>query len=290
MEFVEVRGKTAEIAVEAALGELGLTSADEAEVEIIDPGKKGFLGVGGSDAIVRVRPKPKSKPKRRRRRRGGGGKSDDAQSGDDGRRQPQAGQGRQQQPQQRRGGQQNPKQGGAQGGQQGGQRQERQPAQAKAEEKPATDTTEVQGEAVESFLKGLVGAFGIEATIEVDASADGVSAAVSGDQAEALVGEKGAVMQAVQEVTRTVVQRRFHDPARVRVDVAGYNERRRQALGIYAQRLAEQVKSEGGEIMLEPMNAADRKVVHDTISAIEGVNSYSEGEDPRRCVVISANA
>lgn len=289
MEFVEVRGKTTEIAVEAALGELGLTSADEAEVEVINAGKKGFLGVGAEDAIVRVRPKPKSKPKRRRRRRGGSGKTDDAQGGDDGRRQTQSG--RQQQPQQRRGGQQNPKQGGGRGGQQAGQRQERrsEPAQTKTEEKPTADTAEVQGEAVESFLKGLVGAFGIEATIEVDASGDGVSAAVSGDQAEALVGEKGAVMQAVQEVTRTVVQRRFHDPARVRVDVAGYNERRRQALGIYAQRLAEQVKSEGGEIMLEPMNAADRKVVHDTISAIDGVNSYSEGEDPRRCVVISAD-
>ncbi len=283
MEFVEVRGKTTEIAIEAALGELGLTSVEEAEVEIIDPGKKGFLGVGGSDAVVRVRPKPKAKPKRRRRRRGGS-KPEGAEGAETAGRS-----GGQRQPQARRqsgGGAGGPRTGAPQAKQQ--ERRVDTKAEAPPVEESAVDTAAVQAEAVEGFLKGLVGAFGIEASVDVTTSSDGVSAAVSGDQAEALVGEKGAVMQAVQEVTRTVVQRRFHDPARVRVDVGGYNERRRQALGIYAQRLAEQVKSEGGEIMLEPMNAADRKVVHDTISGIEGVRSYSEGEDPRRCVVIGA--
>jgi spoIIIJ-associated protein len=76
----------------------------------------------------------------------------------------------------------------------------------------------------------------------------------------------------------------------LRIDIAGYAERRRQALQIYATRLAEQVTEEGGEIMLEPMNASDRKVIHDAISEIVGVRSYSEGEPPDRYVVISVDS
>ena len=67
-----------------------------------------------------------------------------------------------------------------------------------------------------------------------------------------------------------------------------YQERRREALRIYTARLAEQVLDDGGEIMLEPMNAADRKVVHDAAAAIDGVRTYSEGDEPRRAVVIAA--
>lgn len=271
MEFVEVRGKTVEVAVEAALGELGLTSVEDADVEVIEPGKKGFLGVGGTDAVVRVRPKPKQASKRRRRRRGKGDGQDGSPTGASSA--PKA---------PREPGPSRPK---------AANEPAKSPAPRSAKGEPATSEEEVeslaaQAEIVDSFLKGLVGAFGLEASVTVDTSKDGVAAAIVGDQAETLVGDKGVVMQAVQEVTRTVVQRRFHHPARVRVDVAGYNERRRQALSIYAQRLATQVVDEGGEIMLEPMNAADRKVVHDTIADIDGVTSYSEGEDPRRCVVI----
>lgn len=94
-------------------------------------------------------------------------------------------------------------------------------------------------------------------------------------------------MQSVLELTRTVVQRKTYGAPRMRIDIAGYAERRREALTIYAGRLAEQVKEEGGEVMLEPMNPADRKVVHDAIAAIEGVRSFSEGEDPNRSVVVA---
>ena len=78
------------------------------------------------------------------------------------------------------------------------------------------------------------------------------------------------------------------DGAKIRLDIAGYTERRREALRIYTTRLADKVKAEGGEVMLEPMNAADRKVVHDTVAEIDGVRSFSEGEEPRRSVVIAA--
>jgi spoIIIJ-associated protein len=69
--------------------------------------------------------------------------------------------------------------------------------------------------------------------------------------------------------------------------MAGYAERRRTALSIYAEQLIEQLKAEGGEIMLEPMSPADRKVIHDAAANHDGVTSYSEGEPPRRYVVLS---
>jgi spoIIIJ-associated protein len=101
------------------------------------------------------------------------------------------------------------------------------------------------------------------------------------------VGAKGAILQSILELTRTVVQRKTQAGARIRLDIAGYTERRREALRIYATRLAGQVEEDGQEVMLEPMNPADRKVVHDAVAECEGVRSYSEGEEPRRSVVIS---
>ena len=110
---------------------------------------------------------------------------------------------------------------------------------------------------------------------------------ITGDQTEALVGRKGVVVQAIHELTRTVIQRKTFGAPRMRLDIAGYAARRREALKIYAARLADNVKEDGREAMLEPMNAADRKVVHDAIAEIDGVRSFSEGEDPNRSVVVA---
>jgi spoIIIJ-associated protein len=133
----------------------------------------------------------------------------------------------------------------------------------------------------------LVDSFGLEGSVRVEIAEDVIIATVEGEQTEALVGVRGSVLDAVHEITKTTLHRQFKDTARVRLDIAGYAERRRQALSIYAGQLIEQVVSEGGEIMLEPMSAADRKVIHDAVAAVEGVRSYSEGEPPRRYVVIS---
>jgi spoIIIJ-associated protein len=144
-----------------------------------------------------------------------------------------------------------------------------------------------QSPMVESFLNGLVEAFGLDGQITVGVQEDVIIATIDGEQTEALVGPRGSVMEAIHEITKTVLHRQVEDTARVRIDIAGYAERRRQALSIYAGQLIEQVLGEGGEIMLEPMSAADRKVIHDAVAARTGVQSYSEGEPPRRYVVIA---
>lgn len=143
-----------------------------------------------------------------------------------------------------------------------------------------------QATVVGEFLEGLLQAFGLEGDVATRVEEGIIFAEVTGEQTEALVGTKGAIMQAVLELTRTVVQRKTFGSARLRLDIAGYGARRREALEIYARRLAEQVRTDGEEVMLEPMNPADRKVVHNAVTEIEGVRTFSEGEEPRRSVVI----
>jgi spoIIIJ-associated protein len=146
---------------------------------------------------------------------------------------------------------------------------------------------EEQARIAHEFLEGLVDAYGLEGVVTTQIEEDVIVADVSGDQTEALVGIRGSVRAAIHELTRTVLQRYGQDSARLRLDIAGYAERRRQALSIYARQLIEQLDVEGGEIMLEPMSPADRKVIHDAAAEYPGVTSYSEGEPPRRYVVLS---
>ncbi|RIK08297.1 MAG: hypothetical protein DCC49_09175 [Acidobacteria bacterium] len=145
---------------------------------------------------------------------------------------------------------------------------------------------EEKAECAADFLVGLLEAFGLEGTVETRIEDDLVFAEVRGDDLGALIGRQGRTLAAVHEVTRTVVQRRLQTYVRLVVDVEGYREERRQALAKYAVKLAKRVRDEGVEVALEPMNPADRKVIHDAINDEEGVGTYSEGREPKRCVVI----
>lgn len=167
--------------------------------------------------------------------------------------------------------------------------QDREKAASMTEEREGRPeaTIEERATVAAAFVEGLLDAFGLEGNVATEIDEDILKIDVSGDQTEALVGPKGSVMQSVLEITRTVVQRKTYGAPRMRLDIAGYAERRREALKIYAGKLAEKVVSDGGEIMLEPMNPADRKVIHDAVAEIDGVQSFSEGEDPDRAVVLA---
>jgi spoIIIJ-associated protein len=155
-----------------------------------------------------------------------------------------------------------------------------------SDDRPEADIEE-QARVVEDFLTGLVSAYGLEGSVDVTWDDGVILVDVAGEQTEALVGARGVTMIAIHELARTVLQRHTREPARLRLDIAGYAQRRRQALTIYAEQLIEQLMAEGGEIMLEPMSASDRKVIHDVAATREGVTSYSEGESPGRYVVLS---
>lgn len=149
---------------------------------------------------------------------------------------------------------------------------------------------EAQREAVDEFLRDLMVAFGREdATVSVTVAEDeALEAAIEGSELGLLVGQKGVTLAAVQELVRSMVQRQFvgQAHARVRVDVAGYRARRKEALERFATSVAESVKESGVAKALDPMGSADRKVVHDVINGIDGVVTVSEGVDANRRVVI----
>ena len=284
MAYVEVKAKTVELAVEAAMRELNVTDRGRLDVKVLQEPERGFLGFGGQDAIVRVEEK-RGEGRQKRRSRGG--------------RTRQEGKAKPANPprgnstpggESRNAGAPERRSGGSGGGRQGqggrGNRSDR-PARPTHTDDRDPLSTETQEPLVKSFLTGLVESFGLEGVVETRIDEDVIVANVVGDQTQALVGPRGSVMEAVHELTKTVLQRTAQDSARVRIDIAGYAERRRQALTIYAGDLIEQVVADGGEIMLDPMSAADRKVIHDAVAARPGVRSYSEGESPERYVVIA---
>ena len=151
-----------------------------------------------------------------------------------------------------------------------------------------------QGDVVRAFLADLLDAFGLDGQVTATPVPDdgAVELAVAGGDLGLLIGPKGATLQAIQELARSVLQRQApgETHARVRVDVSGYRARRSEALAGFARTIAEDVKATGSQKALEPMSPADRKVVHDTIAEIEGVHTISEGEDAQRHVVILPDA
>jgi spoIIIJ-associated protein len=147
---------------------------------------------------------------------------------------------------------------------------------------------EQQGEVAVTFLNGLIAAFGLEATVAVrSVNESAVEVAVDGNDLGLLVGPRGATLQAIQDLTRTAVLRETGmREGWVIVDVAEYRVKRRAALEKFALQVADQVKSGGTAVRLDPMPPADRKVVHDVLTTVDGVETGSEGEEPRRRVIV----
>ena len=146
---------------------------------------------------------------------------------------------------------------------------------------------ETQAELAEQFVQGVVERFGLEARTTREISEDTIRIDVVGDNLGLLIGPRGATADALQELTRTAVQRRGEEQGtRIVVDVGGYRLRRAEALRQFAQSVASEVLETGEAQALDPMSASDRKIVHDTVNEIAGLRTSSEGEEPRRYVVI----
>ncbi|MEY3802241.1 MAG: hypothetical protein RLZZ51_523, partial [Actinomycetota bacterium] len=152
---------------------------------------------------------------------------------------------------------------------------------------PPVDPTTVSAVAT-TFLEGLVTAAGLKGSVSAKVEGENIDIDVLGDDLNFLVGTKGATLMALQDLTRVVSQRRLGDhETRLRVDVAGYREKRREALSRFALKVAADVKTSGQARALEPMNSADRKIVHDALVESEGISTRSEGTDPFRRVVVA---
>jgi spoIIIJ-associated protein len=263
MEWVETTGNTLEEAKEAALDQLGVAE-DDAEFEIVDEPKAGLFGRTRGEARVRARVRPatpRGNQERRPRKEKGGEKSGE-------RREPKPrGEGQERRPRPPR--------------------EDRPPREPREPREKVEVDPAIVGEAAAEFLTGLVTAFGTTGSVSVSREEDEIEVRVDGTELGLMVGPGGATLLAIQDLTRVASQRRLGDQdTRLRIDIAGYRERRREALTRFALKVAAEVKETGSSRMLEPMTSADRKIVHDSLTEVEGITTRSEGEDPRRRVVV----
>jgi spoIIIJ-associated protein len=297
MEWVEVTAKSVEAAKELALDRLGI-STDDAEFDVVEEPRPGLFGRMRGEARVRARVKPamvRQKQDRRNRRtsaadtRRPAAPDGPAATGERAVEEVAAADGEPGRQRNRRSrrprGASDVRNEAADGGEQGG---------AMEEQDVEQPTTPVAVEdvraAAEEFARGLVGAFGLEATTTSATAGNEIEVHIDagGEGLGLLIGPSGRTLLAIQDLARVAAQRRLGDhDTRLRIDVAGYREKRRAALERFAREVAELVKQSGVARSLEPMPSSDRKVVHDTLTTIDGVVSRSEGEDPYRRIIVS---
>ena len=153
------------------------------------------------------------------------------------------------------------------------------------EEKTAVQRLEEEGDIAADYLEGLLDIADLDGDIEIGVENERASLVVEGGDLAHLVGRDGEVLDAIQELTRLAVQTSTGERSRLMLDIDGYRQDKKSALAKLAEETAEEVKSSGKPIKLAPMNAFERKIVHDTIQKI-GLTSESVGEDPDRCVVV----
>ena len=203
MDAIQKTGKTVDEAVNAALAELKI-SKEDAEIEIIEEGSRGFLGVfGAKDAVVKV--KKKFNP-----------------------------------------------------------------------EKTAKD-----------FLKEMFIAMGLIVNVETSLTDKHLEIKISGDDMGIIIGKRGQTLDAIQYLVNLVVNKGTAPYISVTLDTENYRERRKETLETLAHNLARKVKHTGKNVVLEPMNPYERRIIHSSLQNDRYVTTYSEGEEPHRNVVIA---
>ncbi len=144
------------------------------------------------------------------------------------------------------------------------------------------------GEIARSLLEELLQAMNLEATITVQPSEAGTCRLeMTGPEVAALIGRQGSTLGALQYLLSLIVSRRTGEKVRLILDAENYRGRREDVLRDTALTWAEKVKESGQECVLDPMSAVDRRIVHTALADDPDVYTYSEGEEPERCVVIS---
>jgi spoIIIJ-associated protein len=254
MEEIERSAASVEEALEAALDELGI-SEQEADIRVVHEPKSGFLGLKSQPAVVRVRPKPgvltAGEPGPAGAGRAAGpGRARDAESTEG----------------------------------------ESDESSGDSSEIEAEPELEEQAEVVMDFLEGLFEVMDLEADLDsqvVDGTMYVDIWGIEGsDDMGLLIGKRGHTLDALQDIVRGFVQRESGERCAVLVDVEDYRKRRRRQIESRARQIAQNVKRTGRSEGLEPMNAFERKIVHDAVARFGGLETSSEGEEPNRRVVI----
>ena len=308
MEWVETTGKTLVEAVDSALTALGVDESD-LEYEVLQEPKSGLrgkLGMGSARIRARVKPISREKPNDRRRRRSREEKGERSEGSDRNRPRSGAKSGKGK-PRSNEGNSDSGNDSGngpakesardgdrAEGSGEAGRRNRRRGGAGRSSGGDRERTVEKSSVSVEDqakiageFLEGLVGSFGYSGSASSVIENDDITVSIEGEGLGLLIGPQGVTLVAIEELSRAVLHRACGSgTARLHVDVTGYRAARREALAGFAAQVASRAVETGKEQALDPMNASDRKVVHDALVEFEGVETLSEGDDPRRYVVV----
>lgn len=283
MESKEFKGKSVDEAIYNGLVAMGL-SLDEVEIEVVQEGTKGFLGLGKS-AVVRlterepmpvvIEPAPE-KPRERREKRPSEGHSRPPRS--EKRPRPQRAREERRPP------------------------DEKAPAEMLVREEAVAEAVEVEeapkivtppvetpeSQQAEEFLNGLFKVMGIDAHCAQEPGSEPLNLrfGIRGEDTAVLIGRRGDTLDALQYLTGLVVNKAHDEYIRVMLDAEGYREKREQTLEKLARRLASNVARSGRPVKLEPMNPYERRILHSTLQNHPKVETYSEGVDPYRRVII----
>lgn len=261
MNYVIKTGKTVDEAVREALNELNITK-DNAEIEVLDEGQKGFLGlIGSKDATVKVWPKvdetksilneifneeiePETSQEVVQN-------TDDELEFED---------------------------------------EEVSTDEIQVEE--AIKTLDEENEeilsAAREFLGKILETLELENIVEMELENNTLNVNVNGDENRLgiLIGKRGVTLDSIQYILNLIVNKKSSRYIRVNLDSSGYRDKRKKTLENLAGKMANKVLKTGRSIKLEPMNAYERKIIHTALQDFEGVLTHSEGKDPFRKVVI----
>ncbi len=151
---------------------------------------------------------------------------------------------------------------------------------------PVTTGNETDGERTVVFLEGLFKLLNITARTELVAEGEKVEINVTAENTTAIIGKRGAMLDAIQTLAGAVANTGREDYKRVVVDCENYRENRENTLNKLAENLAQKAIRLGKKVQLEPMNPYERRIIHAALSNREGVKTISEGKEPNRYIVV----
>lgn len=272
LKWIEATGKTEEAAVQSALVQLGL-DRDSVSVEVLERAKSGFLGFGSTPARVKVtyeapdeapveEPKPVKKPAAPKAAPKPVPKPAPAAA---------------------------PTRQTAPAAQEPAAQEPAAPACAPAEEpRPAAAPAADLDERIRAFLSGLLAHMGVEAEVRIGPKEDGsVLVTLDGPKLGALIGHRGETLDAIQQLTNYTVNRGRAHRVRIHIDAENYRAKREDSLKRLATKVAAKVVKYRRNITLEPMNAYERHVIHETLQDYPDVITYSTGTEPNRRTVVA---
>lgn len=263
--ILEIEGKTIDEAIFAGLEQMGL-SFDEVDIDILQESNKGFLGIGKTDAKVRLTERDKAKEDV-----WGGEPQEKAKPA------PAPAADKDTAPVRRE--------------KRNAERPRRNEKRDAFENSPVTKK-EIVGtpigteEPAIEFLAGLLSSMGINGSIKAVRNDDGIYVDISGDGMGQIIGYRGETLDAMQYLASLVQNKDRQDYVRVTLDTENYRAKREQTLVRLGRRLAEKAVRSGHRVSLEPMNPYERRIIHSALQDVSGVTTVSEGEEPNRHVII----